>query len=130
MHPSRLPRPHLAGVVVSEEQAELPGLEAPARRLSGLEAGVERTLAQLAADGHIDPERDAARIELARELAAIIALKRSSGRASTVGADAKVLLELLDGMVPAEAATSADIALTKAMQAWSEAMAENGKGAA
>lgn len=116
--------------VTDEQQAELPGLEAPARKRSGLEAGVERTLTQLAADGHIDPERDAARIELARELAAIIALKRSSGRASTVGADAKVLLDLLDGMVPAEAATGADIALSKAMEAWSVAMAEHGKAPA
>ncbi len=97
----------------------LPGLAPPAAPRSGLEAAVERTLEQLTADGHLDESRDAARVALARELAAIIAMKRASGRASTVGADAKVLLDLLDGMVPAAAATSTDLALAQAMERWS-----------
>lgn len=100
------------------DDACLPGLEPPTPPRSGLEAAVEQTLEQLTADGHLDGARDAARIALARELAGIIAMKRASGRASTVGADAKVLLDLLDGMVPAEAATSADVALARAMADW------------
>ena len=103
----------------------LPGLELPAVPPSELAKAVEATLVQLQADGHLDTQRDAARMALARELAAVIALKRSSGRASTVGQDAKVLLDLLDGMVPTEAATSADLALSKAMELWSAQMAEH-----
>lgn len=102
----------------------LPGLELP--QLTPVESplgrAVDATLGKLLADEHLDPARDAARIALARELAAVIAHKRTSGRASTVGQDAKVLLELLDGMVPTEAATGESEKLAGAMAAWSEAL--------
>lgn len=104
----------------------IPGLELPELshlRLTGTDAeltrAVDLTLAHLIADHSLDLSRDAARIALARELGAVIALKRSSGKVSTVGNDARVLLELLDGMVPTEAASSADAALAQAMREWS-----------
>jgi hypothetical protein len=98
----------------------IPGLELPQLTAapSALAQAVDATLSQLVNDEHLDPSRDAARIALARELAAVIAHKRTSGRASTVGNDARVLLDLLDGMVPTEAATSADAALANAMREW------------
>lgn len=106
----------------------IPGLELP--QLGAVESelvkAVDRTLTQLMDDHSLDPSRDAARIALARELAAVIAHKRVSGRASTVGNDARVLLELLDGMVPTEAATSADAALAQAMREWSTQVADLG----
>jgi hypothetical protein len=89
---------------------------------SELAEAVDTTLRQLLDDGHLDPKRDAARIALAKSLASVIAHKERTGRASTVGQDAKVLLDLLDGMVPTEAATSADAALQRAMAAWSDAV--------
>ena len=100
----------------------MPGLELP--QLSPLESplakAVDSTLVALVEASSLDPQRDAARIALARELAAVIAHKRTSGRASTVGNDARVLLDLLDGMVPSEAATSADAALAAAMADWAK----------
>lgn len=105
----------------SSADMPMPGLELPQLGLeaSALAKAVDATLVQLIQDSSLDPQRDAARIALARELAAVIAHKRTSGRASTVGNDARVLLELLDGMVPTEAATSADAALANAMREWS-----------
>lgn len=102
----------------SEDQ--IPGLVLPQLTAtpSALASAVDATLSQLVSDQHLDPSRDAARIALARELAAVIAHKRTSGRASTVGNDARVLLDLLDGMVPTEAASSADAMLANAMRDW------------
>jgi hypothetical protein len=98
----------------------LPGLAPPGHGLAGvtpLEAAVERTLARLEADGYLDPERDAGKRALALELAAVIALKRRTGRASTIGNDARVLLELLDGVVP-DAGGEGDATLRQAMAEW------------
>ena len=105
---------------MTDAQAALPGLELPELTTSpsALAKAVDSTLLALVQDASLDPQRDAARIALARELAAVIAHKRTSGRASTVGNDARVLLDLLDGMVPTEAATSADAALRQAMAEW------------
>lgn len=106
----------------------IPGLELPQLTAmpSALAEAVDSTLSRLVTDEHLDPIRDAARIALARELAAVIAHKRTSGRASTVGNDARVLLDLLDGMVPTEAATSADAALADAMRKWTEHIESQG----
>lgn len=113
---------------MTEEAAPaIPGLELPRVPESELAKAVEATLVQLQADGHLDTQRDAARMALARELAAVIAHKRTSGRASTVGQDAKVLLDLLDGMVPAEAASSVDLKIAQAMAEWSAAIAARGQ---
>lgn len=105
----------------SSADMPLGGLEFPQLQpeQSPLAKAVDATLVRLLEDSSLDPARDAARIALARELAAVIAHKRTSGRASTVGNDARVLLELLDGMVPTEAATGADAALAQAMAEWS-----------
>lgn len=105
--------------------APMPGLELPnltPGAVSPLAKAVDATLVSLVEQASLDPERDAARIALARELAAVIAHKRTSGRASTVGNDARVLLELLDGMVPTEAATSADAKLAQAMADWTTSL--------
>lgn len=105
---------------MTDAQVPLPGLDLPqlAPADSPLAKAVDATLLSLVEASSLDPVRDAARIALARELAAVIVHKRTSGRASTVGNDARVLLELLDGMVPTEAATSADAALAAAMADW------------
>jgi hypothetical protein len=104
---------------MSDDAPALPGLEAPRPRedLHELPAAVDRTLEALGADGFLDVERDAARRELARTVSRIIARKEITGRASTVGNDARVLMDLLDGMVPATAA-GADERLGQAMDEW------------
>lgn len=108
----------------------LPGLELPdqleAQPASPLLEAVDTTLDQLERDGHLDPVRDAARRELSRTLARIIATKDRTGRASTVGNDARVLMDLLDGMVPAAAASSVDTRLAEAMDKWTAEL--EGKG--
>jgi uncharacterized protein YciW len=98
----------------------LPGLEPPAPRddTHELPIAVDRTLTALEDDGFLDEHRDAARRELARTVSRIIARKELTGRASTVGNDARVLMDLLDGMVPATAA-GVDERLTQAMDEWS-----------
>lgn len=101
----------------------LPGLgEAPASE-SALEKAVRRTIAALDEANYIT-ETSAARCALAMELARIIADKRRTGRTSTVGNDARVLVELLDDLLPED--TGADAALQKAMSEWSEAIRSQG----
>lgn len=109
----------------AESTPALPGLELPAPRedLHELPAAVDRTLVALSADGFLDVERDAARRELARTVSRIIARKEITGRASTVGNDARVLMDLLDGMVPATAA-GADERLAQAMSEWGAHVAQ------
>lgn len=100
----------------------LPGLELPAPRPDAeheLARAVDKTLAALEADGFLDEQRDAARRELARTVSRIIGRKELTGRASTVGNDARVLMDLLDGMVPATAA-GVDERLSQAMDEWGE----------
>jgi hypothetical protein len=99
----------------------LPGLAPPAPPAppaSRLLEAVERTIADLVARGFVDNASDAGKIELARELSAIIADKRTRGRTSTVAMDARVLLDLLAGFD--ERAAGVDGALESAMQSWSE----------
>lgn len=100
----------------------LPGLEPLERPPSALEKAVRRTIAALHALGHVT-ETSAARCALAIELAQIITDKRQSGRTSTVGNDARVLVELLDDLLPED--VGADAALQEAMREWSAAI-ENG----
>lgn len=77
---------------------------------------VRATIERLHADERIGPN-DAARVALAEELAEVITAKRQSGRASTIGQDAKVLAEILDGFK--EDAKGADDVLVEAMEKWS-----------
>lgn len=101
----------------------LPGLEPERPSASALEVAVRRTIAALNAAGHI-VESSAARCALAIELAQIISDKRRSGRTSTVGNDARVLVELLDDLLPED--TGADAALSSAMEEWTKALGAGG----
>lgn len=78
----------------------LPGLGEPTTAVmpSALRDAIGRTLRALDAAGHVD-EKDAARLQLALTMADIIESKQRSGRLSTVGNDARVLMDLLDGIV-------------------------------
>lgn len=100
----------------------LPGLDEPkgGRRTSDLEVAIRRTLRELHAQGHVN-EVDAGKAQLAIELAQVISIKRATGRASTIGNDARVLMEILDAFV--DEATDVDDTLRDAMREWSEEMA-------
>lgn len=96
----------------------LPGLELPPAPPSVLEAAVRRTLHALDAAGALN-EANAARTALAIELAQVITTKRQSGRASTVGMDARVLMDLLDQLSPVEEG-GVDSELRRALEAWTD----------
>lgn len=110
---------------MTTEPEPLPGLEEPARPPASLELGVRRTLTHLHALGYVT-EADAGKTALALELAQVIAVKRASGRASTIGNDARVLMEILDSFQPED--TDADAQLQEAMEKWAEVI--NGAGPA
>lgn len=101
----------------------LPGLDvvddlAERRRgspVSDLEKAIRRSLAELHRQGHVG-EVDAGKLQLAIELAQIIELKKATRRTSTVGNDARVLMEILDAFV-AEA-SDVDEDLRAAMEQW------------
>jgi hypothetical protein len=80
---------------------------------------IDVTIAHLAAAGHVDPVRDAARVELCRELARVMADKRRTGRTASIGNDARVLQELLTGFADAAADSEGDAELRDAMARWS-----------
>ena len=103
----------------------LPGLDEPQRKPAPLEDSVRRTIRALDQDGLIE-ERDAVRLQLAIELAQIITTKRATGRLSTVANDARVLLELLDKVLPDD--LGVDSALRDAMASWSEEVARLERG--
>lgn len=106
-----------------DQPAPLPGLEdvdTTHRYVSPLEKGVRRTLAALAAR-QLLIEDDAGKTATAIELAQVITKKVQTGRASTVSNDARLLVEILDSLKPADA-TGVDDELRAAMQAWSEAV--------
>lgn len=113
--------PHL--VIPDGEPAALPGLDAPGvgRQIGALETAVRSTLRALHDEGALTPA-DAGRVALAIELAQIIADKRSSKRTSTVGNDARVLMDILDELAPAQS-TEADKQLRAAMDSWSAQIA-------
>lgn len=100
------------------EPEPLPGLEDPTPGASTLELAVRRTIAALDELGHVS-EQHAARTALAIELAQVIDLKHRTGRMSTIGNDARVLVELLDKIIPGD--TSVDDRLRKIMDEWAEA---------
>lgn len=110
----------LFGASPGADVLPLPGLELAGSRgpaqAGELEQAVLATLKALAEENTLSP-RDAARVRLAVSLARIITDKERSGKTSTVGNDARVLLELLDGLAPA-AAAEGDAALRAAMDQW------------
>lgn len=81
-----------------------------------LERAVRATITTLAAEGAITPH-DSARVALALELAAVIREKRQQRRTSTLGNDARVLMDILDGLAPV-ASSEQDQQLRKAMEEW------------
>jgi hypothetical protein len=110
----------------SEQTAlPLPGMTDPegeaAARAGELAGAVRRSIRALDAAGLV-AEHDAARLQLALELADIITIKRRTGRMSTVGNDARVLVDLLDKLLPEQ--TEVDEQLKSAMAAWSAALAD------
>lgn len=97
----------------------------PHESASRLVKQVHATIKQLHEDGRIGVA-DSGRVALAEELAEVIAMKRRSGRASTIGQDAKVLMDILDGF--REDAKGEGDVLRDAMAEWSrvvEAMGLN-----
>lgn len=111
----------------------LPGLEGPnvgKAPPTPLEQAIEATVEALRDQGHI-AAADAGRVQLARELAEIIEVKKQTRRVSTVGNDARVLMELLDGLT--KEAKDEDANLRDAMARWSsflETGVDPGPGAA
>lgn len=106
----------------ADETLDLPGLEVLDER-QAIAAGevakaVRRSIAALDRMGLVG-EVDAARLALALELADIIAIKKRTGRMSTVGNDARVLVDLLDKLLPEQ--TSVDEDLRRTIAAWDEA---------
>lgn len=96
----------------------LPGLDpVTGRAVPDLEKAVRRTLTELHKQGHV-AEVDAGKAQLALEMAQVIATKKATGRASTIGNDARVLMEILDAFV--DEATDIDDELRAAMNAWAE----------
>lgn len=102
---------------MSQPDEPLPGLEPASAAASDLEKAVRRTLRALD-ESDLVSEVDAGRVQLAIELAQVISVKRSTGRASTVGNDARVLMEILDAF-KAEA-SEVDESLAEAMRQWGE----------
>lgn len=100
----------------------LPGLaeldEAQARATGELAKAVRRSVAALDRAGLVQ-EHDAARLQLALTMADIIEDKKRTGRMSTVGNDARVLVELLDKLLPEQ--TEVDEELRDAVAAWTAA---------
>jgi hypothetical protein len=87
---------------------------------SALLAAIDVTIGHLADAGYVDPVRDAARVELCRELARVMADKRRTGRTASIGNDARVLQELLTGFADAAADADGDTMLREAMADWSK----------
>lgn len=106
----RLPLPGLDDV---DELAE----RRRGSKVSDLELAIRRTLGALERDGHIG-EVDSGKLQLAIELAQIIELKKATRRTSTVGNDARVLMEILDSFV--EEAGDVDDDLRAAMDEWAQ----------
>lgn len=112
--------------VPASEVLPLPGLEElddrQAQTASEVAKAVRRSIVALERMGLVG-EVDSARLALALELADIIAIKKRTGKMSTVGNDARVLVELLDKLLPE--ATDTDEQLRQAIAAWDEATRRN-----
>lgn len=113
--------------MTTPEPEPLPGLtdEHHAGMPSPLRESIGRTLRALNAAGHVR-EADAARLQLALTMADIIEAKQRSGRLSTVGHDARVLMDLLDGIVGD--ADGIDDQLQDAIDAWTAQLAGEREG--
>lgn len=105
-----------------DEALPLPGLEQLAEReattASEVAKAVRRSIVALERMGLVG-EVDAARLALALELADIIQIKKVTRKMSTIGNDARVLVDLLDKLLPTQ--TTVDEELRRAVAAWDEA---------
>lgn len=107
----------------------LPGMEeVTGRAVTALEAAVRRTVASLQELGYLE-EMHAAHTAAAIELAQVISMKHTSGKASTIGNDMRAMIDLLDRLVP-ERDDSVDLELKATMEQWSKVVAEQQKGQA
>lgn len=108
-----------------DEALPLPGLEQlnerEATTASEVAKAVRRSIAALERMGLVG-EVDAARLALALELADIIQIKKLTRKMSTIGNDARVLVDLLDKLLPTQ--TTVDEELRRAVAAWDEATRE------
>lgn len=104
----------------------LPGLEPARPSDTNLERAVRRSIAALAGDdGDQIGDEQAARLALALEMAQIIGIKKRTGKLSTVGNDARVLVDLLDKLLPESVAEDVDGQLAGAMAEWSAMLEGN-----
>lgn len=102
---------------------DIPGLPTTPPAVAGaLVLAVRATLDELHRQGHVNAV-DVGKVQLALELAELITMKKSSGRASTVGNDARVLMEILDNFVT-ESKGEGDDMLRQAMDEWTAKVAE------
>lgn len=100
----------------TEPQPMLPGLDDDrAHEPDHLAKMVRATLREYR-DAGLITSRDAAKVALCEELAAIITVKRRGGRLSTVSNDARLLGELLDSFIGE--GQQIDERLAEAMAAW------------
>jgi hypothetical protein len=82
-------------------------------------AAIDVTIKHLSDAGYVDAVRDAARVELCRELARVMADKRRTGRTASIGNDARVLQELLTGFAESAKDEESNTELRTAMADWS-----------
>ena len=103
----------------TEAQPMLPGLDDDAPAQPGRDYLTEQVRVTLRAyrDAGLVTGRDAARVALCLELAAIIGVKRKQGRMSTVSNDARLLDEILCSFVGE--GQEVDEKLAEAMRLWS-----------
>lgn len=100
----------------------LPGFEPPARPEGRLVAAVRSTFDTLDDLGLVKPEHAAVGV-LALTMAEAIESKVATGRMSTLGNDARVLMDLINGLIPAPAEDGGvDDELREAMDAWTAAV--------
>lgn len=109
------------GATPLDEGWALPGMEeVSGRAVTPLEVAVRRTISRLKELGYIE-EMHAAHTAAAIELAQVISMKHTSGKASTIGNDMRAMIDLLDRLVP-ERDNSADEIIKAAMHKWSESV--------
>lgn len=115
---------------MSDAMLPLPGLEQPdpdRGKPDLLEQAIRRTLQALDREGFVQ-EVDAGKLQLAIELAQVISIKKRSGRASTIGHDARVLMEILNDFK--EEVSEVDSSLAETMRRWEEKLADADDSAA
>ncbi|KAA1380514.1 hypothetical protein [Aeromicrobium fastidiosum] len=107
------------GSTPAQDGWALPGMEdVTGRPVTALEVAVRRTIARLQQLGYVE-EMHAAHTAAAVELAQVISMKHSTGKASTIGNDMRAMIDLLDRLVP-ERDDSADLVIKKAMEQWEQ----------